>query len=363
MFIPKKVVACVALTMGLSGICAIASDFILTSLPKFETNPIDLPTGKTFFDFMKGELAGKMNGKRQDGNDDDLLRAGKAIAVKLNETNYNLHVNYFNSPQSGRSYGWSQKTVGDWSDREILTHVVTVAQGSDAELTDFYVTLVELVGSCDAKTLSKLSGMTERVATNFLAIYGAEEYRATLGTKNWDDALFETMMLAAFHAGQKKVTKFYMGKFTDRSFEQAPGIYNSRGPIAKKPDPKTEKDAELIDYWQYTPNPTKHDSGINETRPDFEKMGEAITAFEKNNTDVKALEAIVKGNGRNVIKDVTEYYANGNANASTSEDVAKHVASFLIQARQDAQKITDGLSKTAPSNPEPAPKQPKKPSV
>ena len=47
----------------------------------------------------------------------------------------------------------------------------------------------------------------------------------------------------------------------------------------------------------------------------------------------------------------------------TAEDVAKHIASFLIQARQDAQKITDGLSKTAPSSPEPAPKKPKKPSA
>src|SRR5215469_395180 len=359
----KKFCSALSLCVSLVAVPTIAADFTLPMLPKFDTEfKLSDHTGKTFYDFMKSDLKDKMNGKRQSAASDDLLKKGEGVSVSLNNRNYNIHVNFYNDPKSGRSYGWTEGLVGDWSDRAILDNTAAITKSfTDRQLEDFYATLVQMVGNCDAKGLSKLSGMAERVATNFLAIYGAEEYRATLGTRNWDDALFETLMLGAFHAGQKKVTKFYMGKFTDRSFEQAPGIYNSRGPVAKKPDPNTEKDAELIDYWQYTPNPTKHESGINETRPDFEKMGEAITAFEKNNTDVKALEAIVKGNGRNVIKDVTEYYANGKANASTTEDVANHVASFLIQARQDAQKITDGLNKTAPSNPEPAPKKPKKP--
>ena len=195
-----------------------------------------------------------------------------------------------------------------------------------------------MVGNCDAKGLSKLSGMAERVATNFLAIYGAEEYRATLGTRNWDDALFETLMLGAFHAGQNTLTKFYMGKFSTRSYEQAPGIYDAHGAPALKP--AKAKAAQLNDYWQFSVNPDSRRSGINLTRPDFEEMGTVITSYEINNSDLKAIEAIVKGSGKNVFKDITQYFANDKAKASDADNLAGRVASFLVQVRKDAEKIT-----------------------
>jgi len=344
----KKFCSALSLFASLVAVSAIAADFTLPTLPKFDTEfRLSDQTGKTFYDFMKSDLKDKMNGKRQSAAADDLLKKGEGVSVNLNNRNYNIHVNYYNDPKSGRSYGWTEGLVGDWSDRAMLDNTAAITKSfSDQQLKDFYATLVQMVGNCDAKGLSKLSGMAERVATNFLAIYGAEEYRATLGTRNWDDALFETLMLGAFHAGQNTLTKFYMGKFSTRSYEQAPGIYDAHGAPALKPETGKAKAAQLNDYWQFSATPDSRRSGINLTRPDFEKMGAVITSYENNNSDLKAIEAIVKGSGKNVFKDITQYFANDKANASDADNLAGRVASFLARVRKDAEEITKTMKIT-----------------
>src|SRR5215831_3746332 len=340
MLMTKKFCSALSLFVSFVAVSAIAADFTLPMLPKFDTEfKLSDHTGKTFYDFMKSDLKDKINGKRQSAASDDLLKKGEGVSVSLNNRNYNIHVNFYNDPKSGRSYGWTDGLVGDWSDRAILDNTAAITKSlNDQQLKDFYATLVQMVGNCDAKRLSELSGMAERVAANFLAIYSAEEYRATLGTRNWDDALFETVMLGAFHAGQNTLTKFYMGKFSTRSYEQAPGIYDAQGAPALKSG--TAKAAQLNDYWQFSANPDSRRSGINLTRPDFEKVGTVITSYESNNSDLKAIEAIVKGPGKNVFKDITQYFANDKAKASDADNLAGRVASFLVQVRKDAEKIT-----------------------
>jgi hypothetical protein len=345
MFMARKFFSALALFLSLAAV-TIATDFTLPTLPKFDTEcKLSDHTGQTFYTFLQSDLKNKMNGKNQSDAPDDLLKKGKGVSVKLNDRNYNIHVNFYNDPKSGRSYGWTGGLVGDWSDRAMLDNTAAMTKSlSDQQLKDFYSTLVQMVGNCDAGGLSKLNGMAERVATNFLAIYGAEEYRATLGTKNWDDALFETVMLGAFHAGQKTLTKFYMGKFSTRSYEQAPGIYDAYGAPGLKS--ATAKAAQFNDYWQFSSAPDSRRSGINLTRPDFEKMGAVITSYEKNNPDLKATEAIVKGSGNNVFKDITRYFANGKANPSDADNLAAAIASFLVQVRKDADKITNTVKIT-----------------
>jgi hypothetical protein len=132
-----------------------------------------------------------------------------------------------------------------------------------------------------------------------------------------------------------------MGEFTDRSYKQLSGIFNAHGAPALQPAAGTEKAADLTDYWQFSPIPSRKNSGINETRPDFEKMGQVITAYEKNNADVQAIEQIVGGDGTNVIKDLTTYFAYGKAQAASTDELAAHVASLMVQIRADAQAITD----------------------
>jgi hypothetical protein len=102
----------------------------------------------------------------------------------------------------------------------------------------------------------------------------------------------------------------------------------------------------LNDYWQFSSAPDSRRSGINLTRPDFEKMGAVITSYEKNNSDSKATEAIVKGSGNNLFKDITQYFADGKANASDADNLATDVASLLVQVRKDAEKITSTVKIT-----------------
>ena len=71
-----------------------------------------------------------------------------------------------------------------------------------------------------------------------------------------------------------------------------------------------------------------------------------ITSYESNNSDLKAIEAIVKGLGKNVFKDITQYFANDKANASDADNLAGRVASFLARVRKDAEEITKTMKIT-----------------
>ena len=107
MLMTKKFCSALSLFASLVAVSAIAADFTLPMLPKFDTEfKLSDHTGKTFYDFMKSDLKGKMNGKRQSAASNDLLKKGEGVSVNLNNRNYNIHVNYYNDPKSGRSYGW-----------------------------------------------------------------------------------------------------------------------------------------------------------------------------------------------------------------------------------------------------------------
>jgi hypothetical protein len=244
--------------------------------------------------------------------------------------------------------------VGDWSDAMYLDKLWEVVSGKDEkDIANFYELLIRMLGACnsDDKDLSieGLQGDTQRVAANFLAIYTAEAYRAMVPEPhmNWDDALFEVTMVAAFHGAQEKLTKFYMLKFTDQSKEQGSGVYAKRRPGPSYEDAK-DKDAELNDYWQFSANPDSKQSGINETRVDFEKMGQEITRYEagKKNQALRRIQAVVKGDPENVIKSISQFFTRGQSKDVAKIDaLAKDVSEFLMNVRDDAGDITDELSK------------------
>lgn len=355
-------------------VCLLASsaayagtDFSLNTLPTFKQGLLTLTPGKTFYRFMKEDLYSKMLGEKQAANDDTLVTEGAGVGVVLNQNNYNIHVNYFSSPQSGRSYGWSKQKatdskdadengetglVGDWSDRVYLQNLAQVVEGNDTDLTNFYSTIIQMLGNSDPSGLSKLTGMPERVATNFLAIYGAEEFRAQVpnGVHNWDDALAVVTLLGAFHGGQSTMTMYYLKNFTSKTQVQKPGVFNERGKPAVV---GTSKAADMTDYWQYTAIATKTVSGINETRTDFLKMGEMITSYEKtvaHSALVDQIEGIVKGggtggtNGKNVLEDITQYFATDMATPDATPALTDAVVKFLLEIHHKADAITTWIS-------------------
>ncbi len=337
-----------------------ADDFPLAKLPGFEHN-FDLTaasnSGKdTFYKFIHEMLAPEIESLAANAGklpSQQALEQGLGVAVKLDNNNYNIHENFPKSAQGGRSFGWTAGQVGDWTDKMYLDNLaLVVAEKDKNDLKTFYETIIQLLGACDAHGLAALTNNynsttstgvpTQRVATNFLAIYTAEEYRAIQGTKNWDDAILEVTLLDAFHGGQTTLTKFYRGKFSTRSNVQETGNYYGLPSKDKtgKSIPTMPKAAAMDDYWQISKTSTR--SGIHLTAGDYRKMGTAITKYERTkaqNQTLNSVESIV-GSGANVIETISRYFTEGKADSSATNALAVAVAQFLDQVNSDANAIT-----------------------
>src|SRR5262245_24526457 len=334
---------------------AAGADFILPKLPLPEDRTFDLKMvagQRSFYDMMRAQIGptiekfapqamGSATNKAE-------LKAGHGVTVKLSQFNFNIHVNYTTKSVGGRSYGWTRGEVGDWSDLTYLDHLAEALKvEDDEEVAKCYKLLVRMLGACNAEhtesSIETLTNPTQRVAANFLAIYTAEQYRAMAPEqphKGWDDALFQVTMLGAFHSGQATLTKYYLGKFSNKSKKQGPGVY--RGPNA---DTAPEKDAELNDYWQFSANPNSKQSGINETRRDFVAMGQKITKHAKSNGSKAAanIEAVV-GESDNLIQAISQYFTEGRSkDISKIDNLANDVADLMTNLRKDADKITDWI--------------------
>ena len=359
-----------------------ADDFPLAKLPSFAHN-FDLTqasdSGKnTFYKFIHETLAPEMESLAPSAGqvpNQQALEQGLGVAVRLDDNNYNIHENFPKSAQGGRSYGWTSGQVGDWSDKMYLDNLAIVIVEKDKnDLKNFYQTIIQLLGACDTHGLAALTNNydpktntgvpTQRVATNFLAIYTAEEYRAIQGTKNWDDAILEVTLLGAFHGGQTTFTKFYRGKFTTRSAVQETGNYYGLPSKDKngKVIPTVAKDASMDDYWQISKTSTR--SGIHLTAGDYGKMGTAITRYESTKAHNKTLSLIqsIVGSGPNVIHSIATYFTEGKADPSKTNTLAVAVAQLLDQVNTDADVIT-GWEKGAPTSPAPTSPAPTRPPV
>jgi hypothetical protein len=331
---------------------AAGTDFTLPKLPQPADRSFDLKSvagQRSYYDMVRSQIgptiekfAPQAKGPATNKSE---LKAGHGVTVKLSQFNFNIHVNYPATSLGGRSYGWTRGEVGDWSDEVYLDHLAAALQVDDADETArFYKLLIRVLGACNVEdkdsNIETLANPTQRVATNFVAIYTAEAYRAMVPEqphKGWDDALFQVTMLGAFHSGQASLTKYYMGTFSNKSKKQGPGVY--RGPNA---DGAPTKDAELNDYWQFSANPQSRQSGINETRADFVQMGRKITKYAKANgaKSVANIEAVV-GESDNVIQAVSHYFTNGRSkDVSKIDSLANDVADFMTNIRADADKMT-----------------------
>ena len=352
-----------------------ADDFALSKLPSFAHN-FDLTntsdSGKnTFYKFIHTILAPEMESLAPSAGkvpNQQALEQGLGVAVRLDDNNYNIHENFPKSAQGGRSYGWTSGQVGDWSDNMYLDNLALVVVEKDKDdLKNFYQTIIQLLGACDAHGLATLTNNydsktntgvpTQRVATNFLAIYTAEEYRAIQGTRNWDDAILEVTLLGAFHGGQTTFTKFYRGKFTTRSNVQETGNYYGLPSKDRngKVIPTVAKDATMDDYWQISKTSTR--SGIHLTAGDYGKMGTTITKYEStkaHNQTLSLIQSIV-GSGPNVIQSISRYFTDGRADPSKTNTLAVAVAQFLDQVNIDANVITAWEKGAPPSPPQPSP--------
>lgn len=334
-----------------------AKDFVLDVLPQAENPNFDLTkmVGQTYYDVVHNYIADAMaeEGQVRGGSNEQKLKNGGGVSVYLAPDIYNIHINFPKSEMGGRSYGWTSGKVGDWSDSMYLNSLSDMAsKESDKEMSDFYKVIINILGNSDSSGLASLKPDSIRVATNYLAIHTAEQYRRIQKrTTRWGDALLQVTLLAAFHAGQDKFQMFYTGDFTDTVRKKAPGVYANGREGALFDGARIEK-AKLDSYHQFsgkTPDmPGSSRSGINLTRNDFERMGEEITRhFEE--VGSKSLDQIkkiigVKGKHSNIIAAIARYYCEGKARAEDTAAMAKAVSEFMIETHMKANHITTAIT-------------------
>jgi hypothetical protein len=290
------------------------------------------------------------------------LVSGGGVAVKVNEDVYAYNVNYGtgeieDDEMTGRSFGavGTFHKADDASDAAYLKALEKIArpekpdQGKDVRA--FTRGILEIITKSDTSNFKKMSLNAQAVASDFLAVYTAEQDRhlmANLKSHHWDSALLEVSLLANFHAGQKNFTIM---------FESEPGIFQFTNQVPnqqKITDTKAPvmRTAGMVDYWQFSKNPENPGrSGINITRKAFSMLERKISDYERKNHPelVKNIESKLSGkklNG-NIFDEVSDFLISFN----TQEDVKK-VASelteaylkFLDQVRQDADAITNEIT-------------------
>ncbi|MFZ4713902.1 MAG: hypothetical protein ACOYL6_09335 [Bacteriovoracaceae bacterium] len=236
------------------------------------------------------------------------LVSGGGVAVQVNEDVFAYNVNYGtgnvkDDEMTGRSFGAAGTfhKADDASDAAYLKALEKVArpakQDKGKDISAFTRGILDIVVRSDASSFSKMSQAAQAVASDFVAVYTAEQDRhlmANLQSHHWDSALLEVSLLANFHAGQKKLTIMY---------ESKPNVFvfTEKVPNQKKvtdPKPAVMRQAGMLDYWQFSKNPENPGrSGINITRKAFSMLEKKISDYEKANNPelIKNIESKLTG--------------------------------------------------------------------
>lgn len=208
------------------------------------------------------------------------LVSGGGVAVRIDSENIAYNVNYGTGEQekderTGRSFGEapSRKAL-DASDKHYLETLEAYVRGEPENMEHFFRSLLSVLMNSDSSGYQKISKAGQAVATDFLAVYIAEQNRHLMSdfrNHPWEEALLEVTLLSSFHAGQKTVHVMSGGDLTATTFRQRPGCDTGE---------KVAKSASLVDYWQFSTNTDPahcNRSGINITRRDFRALGALIT--------------------------------------------------------------------------------------
>lgn len=347
-------------------------------------NSLDLSDcgGETFLSFMKKKIypaleAESMN--RTSSRHIEGVEAGEGVELRLTDDVTTYHVKYKRASESkAERSGRSFSAVGDPNGGKVAyvadasyAHFFdsferTLKYGTDF-LNHFYSAIFGVLVNCDASSFSQLNRYQKRLAADFIAVYVAEQYRHLLSGKGkklgrshqWDDALLQTTMLIAFHAGQKNMKMFYQGDFTDRTYDQYGQVNGEKFCAYKNWNDKRrqslkKRNARLRDYWQ--PNSTCERSGVNITRRDFEKMGTAISKWNKNNSPLDNstdLMKLLKSKRKDIkysnnYKNIARFFISNEALpdlGSSAVSIRTEIVEYLANIRKNANKATADLGK------------------
>lgn len=281
------------------------------------------------------------------------LVSGGGVAVKVNGQNISYNVNYGAGDQpkdemTGRSFGEAPGRLAlDASDAHYLTTLEHYVRSGDKGLANFYASILEILVNNDPTKFSEISPEGQAVASDFVAVYVAEQDRhlmANLETHHWDRALLEVTLISALHSGQDQVKVMYRGTLTAQTNKQQNGCSSEQAESQK---------ASMMDYWQFSQSTDPENcrrSGINVTRDDFRKLGQLISRFEQNKNPqmiqkiYKNLDGIQKSG--NLLADLSAFLINYKTPESlglAGAELVKNYTEFLMQVKKDANEITSAI--------------------
>lgn len=309
----------------------------------------------TFYDLPAALAKQGIGSGRYDLSTYLALISGGGVAVKLNEKNVAYNVNYGtgenpNDERTGRSFGEAPGRFAlDASDKHYLEILESYVRSEGANSEHFYRSILQILLNSDASDLENVSEAGQAVASDFLAVYTAEQDRhlmSNLKQHPWDESLLEVTLLSALHSGQKKVMVMFNGEFTETTLQQATGCADQ--------DSRKEKEASMVDYWQFSSSadPTNCSrSGLNITRKDFRNLGAAITEYqlEKNPELVENIQRHFNSskNKNNVFAQLSDFLINFKTPSQLDEqtlELAEDFTAFLMQVRKDANKTSNFIS-------------------
>ena len=304
----------------------------------------------TFYDLPQAIADAGVGRGRYDLSTFLALVSGGGVAVQINDDNIAYNVNYGTGEtekdeMTGRSFGEGPNRMAlDASDKHYLEILESYVRSGDESIPNFYRSLLEILLNNDTKNYAKISIEGQVVATDFIAVYTAEQNRhlmADLKTHHWDAALLEVTLLSALHGGQKSVLVMFNGELTATTLKQAPGCSEEE---------RVEKKASMVDYWQFSSSTDPEScnrSGINVTRRDFRSLGAAITEYQRENNP-ELVENVERHftNGRtkgNLFAQLSEFLINYDTPKKMNKanmELAEDFTAFLMQVKKDANKTS-----------------------
>jgi hypothetical protein len=283
------------------------------------------------------------------------LASGGGVAININSKNTAYNVNYGtgeneNDERTGRSFGEAPGRLAlDASDKHYLEILEGYVRSEGENTEHFFRSILQILLNSDASDLKNVSESGQAVASDFIAVYTAEQNRhlmSNLQRHPWDASLLEVTLLSALHSGQKTVMVMFNGQFTDKTLKQASGCTDAND--------RQEKPASMIDYWQFSTNTDPAHctrSGLNVTRKEFRNLGAAITAYQKEKHP-ELVENIQRHfssskNKNNVFAQLSDFLISYDTTTHLDEDtleLAEDFTAFLMQVRKDANKTSSFIA-------------------
>ena len=329
--------------------------------------------GQSFLSLMKEQIFPALQEASQEQSGSSAInsvRRGKGLELRLTDSVTTFHVNYKahweeKAERAGRSFSGvdhnplkkSMEYVADSSYKHYLSSLEDLFK-DPGQIRAFNLAILAVVLNCDSSGFLGLSEKGQRVAADFVAVYLAEQYRHLLSGKgqflgkrhNWDDAHLQVTLLASFHGGQTPQNKamFYKGDFRHQVYHQIV----QRNCVYQKAWHDIDKNhwlrtMNLTDYWQF--NASCDRSGVNLTRRDFNKMGDAITTWLIKNSQELSIETFnellqTKWTD-NFIDKFTGFIISNQAprHFEKSEELIEEILLWLEQSSLFANEITASL--------------------